>query len=449
MNLAGAPVLVVGLGESGLAAVEALRDLGARVTVTESRPEVDVGHAAEEARSIGARVVAGGHDLEDLDGFGLAVTSPGVPPGSPILERLVSRGVEVWSELELGVRLAEAPYVAITGTNGKTSTTEIVAEAMRNDGLDAVACGNIGYPLSRAAREGHDALAVEASSFQLEYTTSLRPRASALLNLAPDHIDWHGSFDAYAAAKGRIYSAQPEDAFHVGNADDRTAADISGRARCNRLWFSLLREDTDARFLDGSLVVRWRGEELDLGAPPLGGGTHRANAAAAALISIAFGVSPEGVAKAIRSAELGPHRGVLVTEVDGVRFVDDSKATNPHATLAAVASHAPVVLIAGGLAKGVDLSPLRAAAPQMRGLVAIGEAAPILMRIFEDVVPTREASSMDEAVREGFELADEGTSVLLAPACASMDMFSDYGERGERFADAAHRLEQERGKRDG
>ncbi|HYH27146.1 MAG TPA: UDP-N-acetylmuramoyl-L-alanine--D-glutamate ligase, partial [Actinomycetota bacterium] len=374
MNLDGVPVLVVGLGQSGSAAVEALRERGASVTVTESRPEQEIADAASVAEEQGARVEAGGHDRVELEGYRFAVTSPGVPRHAPILADLAARGVEIWSELELGARLATAPYVAITGTNGKTTTTELVAEAMRNEGLDAIACGNVGYPFSRATRETHDVLAVEASSFQLRYTTSLHPAVSALLNLAPDHLDWHGSFQDYAAAKARIHMQQRGSDVHVGNADDHTSAAISRRAACRQAWFSVEEADAEATFRDGSLRIVWDGEERELGAPPMDGPTHRANSAAAGLVATAFGISSEAIAKAIRAAEPGRHRGRVVAEVGGVRFVDDSKATNPHAALASIASNAPAVLIAGGLAKGVDLAPLRVAASDLRGVVAIGEA---------------------------------------------------------------------------
>ncbi|HEX9891950.1 MAG TPA: UDP-N-acetylmuramoyl-L-alanine--D-glutamate ligase [Actinomycetota bacterium] len=443
MNLRGRRVLVVGLGHSGLAAAEALRERGAKVTVSEARPAEDLGEAAAAADGLGATVRAGGHHPSHLNGAELVVVSPGVPEGAPILTEAAARGVEVWSELELGARLATCPYVAITGTNGKTTTTELVAAAMREAGRDAVACGNVGHPFSRAAREGRQALVVEASSFQLRFHRTFHPRVSALLNLAPDHLDWHPSMEAYAAAKARIFEQQGGSDVHAGNAADSAARRVSERAPCAVAWFTDGPPGPDhaAGFEDDRLVVRWHGARHDLGPPVDRSGTFRANASAAALCAMAFGVDPGAVQRALAAHVVGEHRGRVVAEVAGVRFVDDSKATNPHAAVASISGHERVVLIAGGLSKGVDLGPLRSVADRLAAVVAIGRAAEEIASLFEGVVPVRRARTMEAAVEEAAGLAGAGTDVLLAPACASMDMFRDYRERGERFAAAAREME--------
>ncbi|HEY7281384.1 MAG TPA: UDP-N-acetylmuramoyl-L-alanine--D-glutamate ligase, partial [Actinomycetota bacterium] len=231
---AGEVAVVVGLGASGLAAARVLVEEGASVRITERRARDEL---TADALPPDVEVLAGEHLPEHLDGATLVVTSPGVPEHEPILVWAADRGLPVWSEIELGARLARVPYVAITGTNGKSTTTEMVAAAMRAGGLRAVACGNIGHPFSLAAREDHDALAVEVSSFQLRFHRSFHPRVSLLLNLAPDHLDWHGSYERYAATKARIFANQAGEDVHVGNLDDADAAARSRTARCRVLWF--------------------------------------------------------------------------------------------------------------------------------------------------------------------------------------------------------------------
>jgi UDP-N-acetylmuramoylalanine--D-glutamate ligase len=444
----GERAVVIGLGASGLAAARVLAEEGAEVRVSERRPMAELDGAAALAglEALGVEVLAGGHRPEHLDGATLVVTSPGVSEHAPVLAWVRERGLPLWSELELGAVLCRTPYVAVTGTNGKTTTTEMVAAAMRSAGLSAVACGNIGHPFSLAAREGHDALAVEASSFQLRFHRSFRPKVSVLLNLAPDHLDWHGSFEAYAEAKARVFELQPPDGVHVANRDDETAGAVSRRARCRVVWFGLGEPDAgEAGYVDGEIVARIDGEHV-LGRPAAEGSGFRADAAAAAAAAFSFGLAPQAVRDGISSVHPLPHRGQVVAEVSGVRFVDDSKATNPHAAMAALEGLTAAVLVAGGLSKGVDLSPLAAATPSLAGVVVLGEAGPEIAALFEGTLPVRKAGSIEEAAVMGLELARPGGVVILAPACASQDMFHDYAERGDRFAAAARALAgQERG----
>jgi UDP-N-acetylmuramoylalanine--D-glutamate ligase len=438
-RFAGERAVVVGAAVAGAAAARALAAEGAAVTVTEVRPLEEI-EEAPALRAIGIDVRAGGHEPEHLDGATLVVASPGVSPGTGLLRSARERGLPVWSELELGAHLVTAPYVAITGTNGKTTTTEMVASCMRAAGIAAVACGNIGYPFPTAAREPHDALVVECSSFQLALQESLHPRVSVLLNLARDHLDWHGSYDAYVDAKARIFARQANGDVHVGNKDDAGAAAVSGRASCARAWFTEgAPGEGEVGFEAEYVVARLAG--LERIGPIAGVGTgYRANAAAAAAVALAFGIPGRAVRAGLRDHVPAPHRGDVVAEVAGVRFVDDSKATNVHAAMAALGAVDDAVLIAGGRSKGVDLSPLAARADRLRGLVAIGEAAPELVRIFKDLVPASSAASIEEAVSVAFAAAAPGSTVLLAPACASWDQFRDYRERGDRFAAAARSL---------
>jgi UDP-N-acetylmuramoylalanine--D-glutamate ligase len=436
----GGRFVVVGLGVAGRAAARVLAEEGATVRVTEERPDVDPG----ELPALGVEVFTGGHDPAHLQGATAVVPSPGVPEHARVLSWAIERGIPLWSELDVGARLCSTAFVAITGTNGKSTTTKLVAEMMRADGLDAVACGNIGHPFCVAAREGHDALAVEASSFQLRFHRWVHPRVSVLLNVAPDHLDWHGSLEAYAGAKARVFELQRGRDTHVGNADDPAAAAISARARCRQVWFRRGEPgEGETGVVGGEVIARRDGEELRLGRPAHDAAGFVADCAAAAAAALSFGVGARAVGAAIGSMTPLPHRGEEVARAGSVRFLDDSKATNVHAALHALEGQHDVVLIAGGLAKGVDLAPLGGAAEALAGVVAIGQAADEIVAVFDGRVPVRRSSSVEEAVRAAYELSPREGTVLLAPACASWDMFRDYVERGERFAAAARALAEE------
>ena len=435
----GERAVVIGAGIAGTAAARVLVAEGATVLVSEAG---SAGGAAEDLGALGIEVLDGGHTPEHLDGATLVVPSPGVPPHAEVLRWARERGLPVVGEMELGARIATGPYLAVTGTNGKTTTTQMLTACLRAGGLDAVACGNIGRPFPAAAREDHDVLVVEVSSFQLETQSSFHPRVSVLLNLAPDHLDWHRTFEAYAAAKARIFANQGEDDVHVGNRDDDGAAAMSRSARCEVRWFTTGEPDRkEAGFRGERLIAGWTGADLGPVVPDTP--AMRADAAASAAAAHAFGVADDAIARGLDGFAPAAHRGEVVAEVDGVRFVDNSKATNPHAAVAAIGDAHGVVLIAGGDAKGVDLTPLASIADRLAGVVAIGAAAGQVRSVFEAIVQVHDAGSIEEAARVAFEAAPAGGTILLAPACASWDMFRDYTERGDRFAAAARALEKE------
>ena len=438
----GERALVIGAGVAGGGAARALAAEGARVVVSDAKDERELA-SLDDLRSTRIEVRAGGHDPASLEDTSLVVVSPGVPPGAAIVRDAVDRGLPVWGELELGARLCRAPYVGVTGTNGKTTVTAMVEASARAAGIDAVACGNIGRSFPEAAREKHDLLIVEASSFQLALQTSFHPRVSVLVNLAPDHLDWHGGYRAYAEAKAGIHGSQVDGDVHVGNRDDAEAAAISRRARCELRWFRVGPPKQGEVGYDGdALVARIDGDHR-LGTVAADRPGLREDAAAAAAVALSVGVDPASAAAALAGFRPAPHRGEVVAEVDGVRFVDDSKATNVHAAVVAIRGVEDAVLIAGGRAKGLDLTPLRAEAGQLRAVVAIGESAGDLVRVFDGVAPTTVAASIEDAVRAAFVAAAPGGTVLLAPACASWDQFRDYAERGDRFAAAARSLARE------
>jgi UDP-N-acetylmuramoylalanine--D-glutamate ligase len=440
----GEHAVVVGAGVAGVAAAAAFAAEGATVRITESRPRDALGDLSA-IEGLGVEILAGGHRAAHLDGASVVMVSPGIPPSTEVVVWARERSLRLWGELELGARLARAPYLAVTGTNGKTTTAGMLAACLRAGGIDAVACGNIGHPFPTAAREGHDALVVECSSFHLSLQESFHPRVSTLLNLAPDHLDWHGSFDAYAAAKARIYANQREHEVHVGNRDDAAAARLSARAPCDVTWFRLGEPSAgETGYVDDVLVSRIGGD-AQLG--PVDGerAGYRADAAAAASAALTFGVAPQAVAMGIAGYEPARHRGEAVAVVDGVRFLDNSKATNVHAALAAIDGVTNTVLIAGGRAKGADLSALATRRSRLIAVIALGETSDEILRVFAKHLEVQLADSIEDATRRAFALARRSgcTTVLLAPACASWDMFRDYAERGDRFAAAARALHEE------
>jgi UDP-N-acetylmuramoylalanine--D-glutamate ligase len=445
-ELSGAPVLVAGAGVSGLAAAAALVEVGARVTVTDARAAAlaDLPPGAEP----------GGDPDTVPAGTALVVTSPGRRPDHPLVAAAAAAGVPLVGEPELAWWLGQAQerpptWLVITGTNGKTTTTGMLAAILRAAGRDAVACGNIGYPVVEAVRAGHEVLAVELSSFQLHWSPSIRPYAGCVLNVADDHLDWHGSFAAYAAAKAQALRADVA----VAGVDDPTAGALLAEAPAPRRVGVTLGEPAAGQLgvVDGVLVDRAFGDGEPLVAADAvhpGGAPGIADALAAAALARAAGVGPDAVRAGLDDFRPGPHRGGVVATVDGVRYLDDSKATNPHAAAASLAAQARhrVVWIVGGLLKGASVEELVARhARGLRAAVVIGtDRAEILAALARhapdlpvaEVVPGDD-EVMTTAVRRAAAFARPGDVVLLAPAAASMDQFSDYADRGQRFAEAA------------
>jgi UDP-N-acetylmuramoylalanine--D-glutamate ligase len=435
-------VLVVGLGRSGRAAVEVLRASDVEVVVTDDRRD----HPdAEQVAALGATVVLdrpAAHLLDDVD---LVVPSPGVPERAAVLVEAAQRGLPVWSEPELGWRLHPRRLLAVTGTNGKTTTTELLAAMARAGGVDAVPCGNIGTPFSTAAAGSDPSalLVAELSSFQLRFAERLRPEVGLLLNLAPDHLDWHGDLGRYGAAKARLWQAQRPGDWAVANLDDPVTVELRDRlAPAARAGFTLVGPPTEVGVgvQAGSLVARtptFEGVVLELATLPTTAPHHVANVAAAATAALLAGLGAHAVADAAAAYRPGRHRLELVAEVGGVRWVDDSKATNVHAAAAALRSAPSIVWLAGGLAKGVELARLTSALGGVREAVLFGTSADELAAVCAAAgVPARTVDRIEDAVEVAAGVARAGDTVLLAPACASFDQFRDYAERGERFAAA-------------
>ena len=449
--------LVIGAGASGRAAARLLVGAGAAVVLVEERATA-AGPTLQLATETGAEVVVGRPAAEVFaSSFDLVVPSPGVPEGAPVLAAALAAGTPVWSEPELALRRHPRRLLAVTGTNGKTSTTELLTAMCLAGGHDAHACGNIGLPVSDAAASSAPSatLVAELSSFQLRFTSALAPEVGVLLNVAPDHLDWHTDLASYHAAKARIFAAQTSEQWAVAGEDDpvaRRLRDRTGRGR--RAGFSALGPvEVGVGRVGGAgrevLVATIGGttEELlavaALGPPGGPVPRHRiANVAAAATAALLAGVEVSAAAGAAPTTLPGRHRfEVVATDGRGVRYIDDSKATNVHAAMAALASAGPGVWIGGGLAKGVDLRPLAGALTEVHDAVVIGAAAEELAAVCASAgVRCHQAADLVTAVELAARLATPGETVLLAPSCASFDQFDSYAHRGEVFTSAARRV---------
>jgi UDP-N-acetylmuramoylalanine--D-glutamate ligase len=434
----GERVLVVGLRTSGLSSVLALGARGATVTVVEDTPGAS-GYAqrAEMVRAAGAHLVEGPAP-EDWPALvaesTIVVPSPGVRPSHPVYAAARAAGVPVRGDIDLGVALATVPVVAVTGTNGKSTVTTLVVSMLEESGIAALATGNIGSGVLDGLDSDVDVLVVEVSSFQLHATTaSFRPRVAVLLNIAHDHLDWHGSFEAYVDAKRRVFAHQGPDDVLVFNADDPVVAELARDAPGGRIAFASEAATGTAGVRDGVLLAPDATALANVAELGSRGPQDLANAAAAAAAALQVGATPDGIRRALMKFPRLHHRVELVGKADGVSYVDDSKATNPHATLAALAGIDRAILLAGGDAKGVDLGVLRGAAEHVRSVVAIGATPELVEAAFAGAVPVARAASMHDAVRLAAERAETGDTVLLSPACASFDWYDGYEQRGDDF----------------
>jgi UDP-N-acetylmuramoylalanine--D-glutamate ligase len=446
--LADRTVAVVGLAKSGLAAARLVARLGGRVLASDAAPRE--AWSPEARRLETERITAwSGHPEAAFAGAELVVVSPGVPLELPALAPLRARGVPIISELELAWRVMEADVIAITGTNGKTTTTALTGEVLRAQVRPVLVGGNIGTPLSAHALDfPADGLVVaETSSFQLEAIQLFRPRVAAVLNLAPDHLDRHGSYAGYVDAKARVFANQTEADCAVLNADDPDTAALAPRTRARVLWFSRRRALEHGVFVhDGWIVAKLNGHAepvCPVAEIQLRGAHNVENVLAATACALWTGMDPAGIRKGIAAFRGVAHRIERIHDARGVTFYNDSKGTNVASTIKALESFAePVILIAGGKGKGQDFAPLAAAARgRVRAAVLIGaDRDRIRAALAGAGIPTEDAGSMEEAVKEATRRARIGDVVLLSPACASFDMFQNYEHRGEVFKDAVRRL---------
>ncbi len=455
--------VVGGLGVSGFAAADALMHLGAEVVVLDDAVDEVAQDRATLLEILGAEVRGGPGATSMLpDRLDLVVTAPGLPPTTALLVRSAAAGLPVWGEVELAWRLRDpehpAPWLCLTGTNGKTTTVRMLERMLQADGLRAVATGNVGLPVCEVVMDPvpYDVLAVELSSHQLHWSGSLSAEAAAVLNVAPDHLSWHGDLESYAAAKARIYHDCRVAC--VYNVEDERTREMVEQAEvvegCRAIGFTLgipavgMLGVVDDVLADRAFVedrVRSAAELAGVADVPTGAPHNVANALAAAALARAHGVAPGSVRRGLQGFRLDPHRVEALGSVAGVQYVDDSKATNPHAAQASLQGFDRVVWLAGGLAKGLEFDQLvTAVRARLRAVVLLGAdralIAAALARHAPDVrvidVPDTDTGVMERVVLAAASVAEPGDTVLLAPACASQDLFASYAARGDAFAAA-------------
>jgi UDP-N-acetylmuramoylalanine--D-glutamate ligase len=447
-SVRGLRVTVAGAARSGIAAAELLVRRGARVTLSDVRDRID---DDERLRAAGVALEVGGHQDATFTGADLVVLSPGVPSRQPVLDAARRAGVPIMGELELASRWLRGRVVAITGTKGKSTTTTLTGRMLEAGGRRVLVGGNIGLALSAQVDASTDDTihVVEASSFQLEGIETFRPWIAVLLNFSPDHLDRHATEQEYAGAKARIFANQTGEDWAVINADDPAALAIARGARARRLLFSMAPALADGVVLEDGMIVRragGRGEPLVPVASIRLLGRHLvADVLAAAAVASLAGVDAAAMTRAVEGFTGLEHALEPVGDVSGVRFVNDSKATNIEAAHRAIDSFGEgLVVILGGRFKGGSFADLRPALVAKRAaVVAIGEARPLIREALEGAVPVHEAADMSGAVRAAFASAAPGSVVVLAPACASFDMFRDYAERGRVFKQEVSRLREE------
>jgi len=444
-DVKGKRVTVAGAARSGLAAAELLARRGADVTLSETRADVAESDALTR---LGVRLELGGHVSETFANADLVVLSPGVPPDQPAIQAARDRGVPVIAEIELASRWLKGRVIAITGTKGKSTTTALTGRMLEAAGFKVTVGGNIGAPLSAQVADStpESFHVVETSSFQLEQIDTFHPWIAVMLNFSPDHLDRHPSVEAYAAAKARIFENQSATDWAVVNADDPGVLAMARRGRARLRLFSPRTPLEDGTVVDGGWIVDRQADRAER-LVPLSAihllGPHLLNdVMAAATVGALAGAAPPAMTAAVDAFHGLEHAMELVADVGGVRFVNDSKATNVESALRSIESfERGLVPIIGGRFKGGDLSLLREPLKQRgKAVVAIGEARSLVREALTGAIVVHEADTLNEAVARAYALARPSGVVLLAPACASFDMFRDYAERGRRFKDEVKRL---------
>jgi len=438
-------VTVVGAARSGIAAARLLVERGAQVTLSDARAELP---EAQALAGIGVALETGGHQPATFTTADLVVLSPGVPPEQPAVAAARAHGIPVIGEVELASRWLRGRIIAITGTKGKSTTTELTGRMLQASGFRVTVGGNIGAPLSaQVAGSTPDTLhVVEASSFQLEQIETFHPWIAVMLNFSPDHLDRHPSVAAYAAAKARIFENQTIEDWSVVNADDPMVLELARRSAARRRLFARETALEDGTTVSDGWIVSRRDGRTDrlvpLEAIHLLGPHLAVDVMAAATVGTLAGAAPAAMTSAVDAFPGLEHAMELVAELGGVRFVNDSKATNVESAVRSIESFASdLVPIIGGRFKGGDLRLLREPlATRARAVVAIGEARLLIEAALSDVVKVYQLDTLEAAVRQAFELARPAGVVLLAPACSSFDMFRDYAERGRRFKAEVARL---------
>ena len=449
-ELRGKRVLVVGLARTGMATALFCAARGANVTATDARTETEIGDAIAPLRTAGVSLELSGHREDTFLEQDLIVPSPGVPADALLLQAARAKGVTIWSEVELADRFLDGRLIGITGSNGKTTTTSLIDHILKDAGFSTILAGNIGTPLiARVEQTNNDTIAVvELSSFQLELIETFRPNISVFLNLTSDHLDRHHTFEAYGRAKARIFENQTEADSAVLNADDSAATPLAP-SKPHVYWFSRKQRMAQGAFMrENEIIFRQSGDEeviLNLQEIPLMGAHNVENVLAAVAATRLAGAEPAAIAKGVRSFAGVEHRLEFVAEIGGVRYYNDSKATNVDATLKALdAFPGRILIVLGGKDKGNDYTVLQRPLREKAVLaLLIGAAAEKIERQIAGSVAIERAGTIERAVEIASHAARPGDVVLLAPACASFDQFQNYEHRGRVFKDLVHLLERQ------
>jgi len=441
-------VLVIGLARTGLATALFCAKHNAIVTATDTRPESDLGEAPAKLRDAGVTLELGGHVEKTYLAQDLIIPSPGVPADDPLLAKARSKGITIWSEIELAYRFLEGELIGITGSNGKTTTTTLVHHILKAAGTKAILAGNVGTPLIACVElmNSETVSVVELSSFQLELTDQFRPDIAVFLNLTPDHLDRHKTLESYAAAKARIFAKQTELDAAVLNADDAPTVALAPKKKAQVFWFSrkkLVDQGACVRGTDVVIVHHGKHEfAMKIAEIPLAGAHNLENVLAAATAARLAGVDAVTIGNAVKSFSGVEHRLEFVTEIGGVRYYNDSKATNVDATLKALdAFPGRILVILGGKDKGSDYTVLQKPLREKAILaLLIGAAADKIENQIAGSVAIERAGTLQHAVEVASQAAKRGDVVLLAPACASFDQFENYEHRGRVFKELVHKL---------
>ncbi len=443
MNWNGKKVLVVGAGKTGLAAADFLGQKNALVTLTDEKPRENFQNLPTHLASLGVTFALGAYPAVEPKDWDLVLVSPGVSPLVPPIQAAYQKGIPVWGELEVAFGHTTAPMVAITGTNGKTTTTTLVGEICQRAGFKTLVAGNIGRPLLEGveAYGAGDVIVAEVSSFQLETIHQFRPKVAVVLNITPDHLDRHKTMEAYCQAKARIFANQGPDDYTVLNADDPLVRSMAELTKGKVIFFSRKHIVEEGAFVQNqSITFVEKGKQetiLPVDQLQIPGGHNLENALAAVICAKAMGIPKEVIAHSLAQFKGVAHRLEFVAEFQGVRYVNDSKGTNPDASIKALEAYEnPLVLIAGGKNKGNDFTAfMHCAAPKLRALVVLGQCADELAAKAKQVgIKTiHKALDFPSAVRLARDVAQRGDVVLLSPACASWDMFRSFEERGDLF----------------
>jgi len=443
MRIKGKKVLVIGAGKTGVAAARVLHDLGARVTVCDIKREYLLSDTLQQLKDIPVQVVTGGYPEVSQQNTDIIVMSPGVPLSIPPVMAAGELGIPVWSEIELASSMFDAPIVAVTGTNGKTTTTSLLGQMFRDAGVETVVAGNIGVPLIGEVEKitSQHVVVLEVSSFQLEAIHSFRPKVGIVINLTPDHLDRHRTMEEYKAAKQSLFRNQRQGDFSVLNYDDEYVKSMASATQGEVIFFSLRHTlDTGAYLVGDDIYFSYRGEKtLICGRDELyiKGNHNLENALSAICAGILMGLSPQSIRFTLKTFKGVKHRLQLVDEINGVKYINDSKGTNPDASIKAVEAYSePIILILGGKNKGSDFSDFaRFISTRVKEVIVLGEAAPEISAALDAAGYHRysQVETLEQAVAKAARIALPGEIVLLSPACASWDMFNNYEERGDLF----------------